>query len=175
MDIVVGFSAIIAVALMAFAYWTCRAMRPAREWVATLTVLLGVTCGLIAFWGEFSVSGHTTVPVPGVNIPSVGKFALLGFKLDPNVAIYVLLDVPGGPILYRLPWNKDQAEQMQRMQQQGQQMDVETGDPGKGGAPRAGDSPSSSQGIRVEGRPDPRSTMPDKEPESPGQTFQVGG
>lgn len=51
---------------------------------------------------------------PSAQRPPPGQFQLLGFKLVPEKAIYVLLDVGRTePVLYVIPWSVDSANKMQ--------------------------------------------------------------
>ena len=52
-----------------------------------------------------------------------GDAELLGVKVVPDVEIFVWVQMPGddGPRAFVLPWNADQAEQLQRAQREGQE------------------------------------------------------
>ncbi|UYE95900.1 hypothetical protein KNLIENLN_00088 [Sinorhizobium phage NV1.1.1] len=48
--------------------------------------------------------------------PPAGKHTVLGARIDVDVAIYVLLDGPTEPRLYRLPYSAEAANQLQAAQ-----------------------------------------------------------
>ncbi|RTL72365.1 MAG: hypothetical protein EKK41_05075 [Hyphomicrobiales bacterium] len=51
---------------------------------------------------------------PRFTRPPAGKYAVLGSRIDVNIAIYVLLDnVNGAPVYYRLPYTNSQANALQ--------------------------------------------------------------
>lgn len=70
-----------------------------------------------------AAAGATFVPTgtPSVQRPPKGQHAVLGFKLVPDVSIYVLLDVGRRePVLYVLPWSIESANKMQDSQNEGE-------------------------------------------------------
>lgn len=88
---------------------------------------------LIFFW---AAALPLSYPQPG-NIPS-GEHTVLGARIDIDKAIYVLLDTPGEPRYFVLPYTKGQAEALQNAidAAQGQQGGVkgkfkEDGEPGE--------------------------------------------
>jgi hypothetical protein len=104
------------------------------SWIV-LTVILGA-CAWVAVWSRrptrlrllsvaaFFLSSPVALvslavclgwPVPligGVTGPS-GDYLILGSKLMPNEAIYILIDLGNAPRYYVLPWNQDVAKQIQ--------------------------------------------------------------
>jgi hypothetical protein len=74
--------------------------------------------------------------------PKPGEYAVLGARIDVDVAIYVLLDGPQ-PRYHKLPYTKEAAEQLQRATDAGNGvvMDVQEGGELDFGAPPSTDEP----------------------------------
>lgn len=89
-----------------------------------LLLLLAVPLG---FMTVFSSLGYAAPYVPGINIPE-GKWNVV--KAYPRVyeAIYVLVDLPGEPKLYKLPWNENTLKQLEKLL--GPDLDRDQEDPG---------------------------------------------
>lgn len=75
----------------------------------------------------FMTLGNPAPAVLNVNLP-VGKHTVLGYKLVDEESIFVMVDTPGGPMLYYMPWDTKTAEQLQEAvrNRQGAEMDAAT-------------------------------------------------
>lgn len=101
------------------------------------------------------------VPIyPYVSAPS-GEVAVLGVKLVPDVAIYVLLDMEPEPRFYILPWDAKQATKLQKA------MDGEEGE---------GQLMLRMKGEFAPGEfymdPAPQPVLPEKKPEPEGFAYE---
>lgn len=90
--------------------------------------------------------------------------AILGLKFEPDVAIYLMLDVGGGPRMFRLPWSNQKASELQRL--------IEASN-GVGGI-------KARRGQKVDGSDatfagDPQPPAPEKQPETSGLNYQREG
>lgn len=93
-------------------------------WLAFVTAV-----GVIAYFGSrrqavaFALAAALTLPAAFLPLsyatplaPPPGKHTVLGARIDVDVAIYVLLDGPTEPRLYRLPYSAEAANQLQAAQ-----------------------------------------------------------
>jgi hypothetical protein len=90
--------------------------------LAVLVLVLSVPAGAAAFIGAL---GHPLPTYPPVLVLE-GRHNILGFKMVPFEGIYVLLDSEGNqPPQYRkLPWNKEEANKLQRAGAEGVEAQV---------------------------------------------------
>lgn len=95
----------------------------------TLWLAFVVAVGAIAYFGTrrqaiaFAIAAALTLPAAFLPLsyatplaPPPGKHTVLGARIDVDVAIYVLLDTPTEPRLYRLPYSAEAANQLQAAQ-----------------------------------------------------------
>lgn len=88
-----------------------------------------VAAGAIAYFGTrrqaiaFALAAALTLPAAFLPLsyatplaPPPGKHTVLGARIDVDVAIYVLIDTPTEPRLYRLPYSAEAANQLQAAQ-----------------------------------------------------------
>lgn len=108
---------LLTLAMGASAYWAIWSRYPSKaRWLAVSAFLVASPmAGLTLFQ-----SLGWAVPVTRYLAAPEGEFNLLGVKLKPDVAIFVMLDVDGGPRLFSLPWNAEKASDLQRMMEQGE-------------------------------------------------------
>lgn len=74
------------------------------------------TAAVIAFLAAAGTSyGLVQLPLgnPIEGTPPPGRYAILGARIDVDVAIYVLLDRDGEPVYYRLPYSTSDANGLQ--------------------------------------------------------------
>jgi len=113
-------------AVVSLAIWSRRPTRARDLSTVALFVVPLIAAGTI-----FHSHGW---PVPMIKYLSVlpdGDYPVLGVKMVPGVATYVLLDVGAEPRLFVLPWNAKQASKGQRMQENPQgemRMRIKSGD-----------------------------------------------
>lgn len=95
----------------------------------TLWLAFVIAVGIIAYFGTrrqaimFAIATALTLPAAFLPLsyatplaPPAGKHTVLGARIDVDVAIYVLLDGPTEPRLYRLPYSAEAANQLQAAQ-----------------------------------------------------------
>lgn len=99
--------------------------------------------------------------VPYITTIPDGEHSVLGVKLLPEVAIFLMLDIEGNPRLFQLPWNAEQASRLQRMQEEGNG-DVKARKKGK----------SEDDDYPLMFHAQPQAATPDKQPEQPGMTYE---
>ncbi|MDE3797006.1 hypothetical protein I7G59_06610 [Sinorhizobium meliloti] len=91
-----------------------------------LWLAIVVAVGAIAYFGTrrqavaFALAAALTLPAAFLPLsyatplaPPPGKHTVLGARIDVDVAIYVLIDTPAEPRLYRLPYSAEAANQLQ--------------------------------------------------------------
>lgn len=101
--------ALLNAGLTAVAVW---ARRP--TWFRGLAVAGFLASFPISGFALASSLGWATPVIPLITIVGA-DYDVIGVKLVPEEAIYVMLDTGAEPRLYRLPWNADQASQLQGM------------------------------------------------------------
>jgi len=97
------------------------ALALAAIWSRRGTFMRGM--GVLVFFISAPVVGLSAavglgwaVPViPYITAPGGDDYRMLGVKMVQGVAIYVLLDIPGEPRLYSIPWDQDMADKIQDM------------------------------------------------------------
>ncbi|WP_028003194.1 hypothetical protein [Sinorhizobium meliloti] len=95
----------------------------------TLWLAFIIAVGATAYFGTrrqavaFALAAALTLPAAFLPLsyatplaPPPGKHAVLGARIDVDVAIYVLIDTPAEPRLYRLPYSAEAANQLQAAQ-----------------------------------------------------------
>ncbi|RVL37963.1 hypothetical protein [Sinorhizobium meliloti] len=95
----------------------------------TLWLAFVIAVGAIAYFGTrrqavmFAIAAALTLPAAFLPLsyatplaPPPGKHTVLGARIDVDVAIYVLIDTPAEPRLYRLPYSAEAANQLQAAQ-----------------------------------------------------------
>lgn len=106
----------LTIALAVCAWLAAWSRYPSRSrWLAVVAFIVASPVSGAAL---FAVLGWPVPLYPYVSAPA-GEPAVLGVKMVPDVAIYVMLDGPE-PRLYELPWNAEQASRLQRMLEGGQ-------------------------------------------------------
>lgn len=153
-------------------------------WWYCLTLLLGLFAYLAAwsrvpskargltvlcFLISAPLSGAILIVNAGWAVPLVpyltdlpeGETTVEGVRLEPEVAIYVMLDANGSPRLYRLPWDAQTASKLQRMMERGE---------GQIMARKKGRSEDNDVPLEFHERPQP--SYPDKQPEARGLDLQ---
>lgn len=136
----------LAVLLCLFAWWA------GRRFVAVLLPFAAV----IAAFAVYLPTG-----TPRFTLPPAAEYTVLGAKIVPNVAIWVLLDDNKGaePRYYRLPYTNEAANQLQQAQ-----------DDAAGGGPGVKLNIDGEGGQSYEGDP-PVTGEPPKAPEQPAVTL----
>ncbi|MBY5553700.1 hypothetical protein J0664_06185 [Rhizobium leguminosarum] len=92
----------------------------------TLWLAFVLATGIIAWFGTkrqaiaFLLVAIATAPAAFITLghaapwqPPAGKYTVLGARIDVDEAIYVLLDAPGEPRFYKLPYSAQQASELQ--------------------------------------------------------------
>ncbi|MBY3434796.1 hypothetical protein [Rhizobium laguerreae] len=92
----------------------------------TLWLAFVLAAGAIAWFGTkrqalaFLLVALATAPAAFLTLghaapwqPANGHYTVLGARIDVDEAIYVLLDAPGEPRLYKLPYSAQQASELQ--------------------------------------------------------------
>jgi hypothetical protein len=92
----------------------------------TLWLTFTLAAGAICWFGTrtqaiaFLIVAIATAPAAFLTLghaatwqPAKGHYTVLGARIDVDEAIYVLLDAPGEPRLYKLPYSAQQASELQ--------------------------------------------------------------
>lgn len=114
--------ALTAVAVLALLFLSAARMvvwsRKAGNRLRGSSIILALLATMLSAVTIGSVLGHAVPLVGGLTAPS-GEQPVLSAKLIVGKGIYLTLDLPDEPKLYWLPWNRDLAEQLQKMLEEG--------------------------------------------------------
>jgi hypothetical protein len=136
-------------AITSIAVWSRRPTMARGLAVIALLVVIPLSGGLLLVQ-----RGWATPLVPYVSELPEGEIEVHGFRLIPDVAIYLMLSVDGEPRLFVLDWNAKAASQLQRAMEQGQGVKAKK----RKGRAHEDDAP-----LEFHGKP--QESLPEKQPE----------
>lgn len=121
---------------------------------------------VVAFLASMPITGAAMLRQAGWPVEPIHYLAEIpddatvsGVSLVPNVAIFIMVDIDGEPRLFRLPWNAEQANKVQRMLEKGNGGNLKA---------RKGHGPE----VPVELYEPPQPPTPEKQPEASGMQYQ---
>jgi hypothetical protein len=164
--------AVLSIVLLAFSLFTAWTRRDV-PWIKGTSIIGAVAVAAISIVLVGSALGHATVIWKGVTIPATGKVEILGFKMVYEEAVFLMLDVPGEPMLFRLEWSDDLAERLQELfndpnnEKMFLNLDGGESTPGGGGA--------EDDALGIEGWKYDNESLPPKNGEDGGVDLEVGG
>lgn len=138
------------------AIWSRIPTRARPLAVAAFLALMPVSWAIMQAGSGWAVTPTTYL----ADLPA--DAVILGLKFEPDVAIYLMLDVEGGPRMFKLRWSNQKASELQRAMEAAA---------GNGGPVKA------RRGQKVDGSDatfagDPQPAAPEKQAEQPGLQYQ---
>jgi hypothetical protein len=112
MDHAIQSAAVLAVVLLVAALlvvWTRR-----RTWIRALAIPAALVAAVSSTGVLLESLGYAVPLINGLTVPS-GEIEMLSVKLLVGEGIFVTADLPAGPRLYWMPWNKKMADSLQEM------------------------------------------------------------
>lgn len=132
------------------AVWSRRPTQARGLAVAALLAIVPISGGLLLIQ-----RGWAAPIVPYLAELPDGEIEVHGFRLIPEVAIYLWLDVEGEPRAFVLPWNAGAASQLQRLGEKGEGVKAKK---------RVGNPKEDESELEFHG--EPQKPLPEKQPET---------
>ena len=150
----------LALSLVAWlAIWS-RVPSKAR-WLTVLAVFL---ISPISGFVLFQSLGRPLPIIMHISSPPDGEYKVIGAKIIPGEALYVLLDFGAVPVFYTLPWDPNQASSLQKAMNEGD-----------GTAVAEFKYSQTEDGADVVFFPPPQPPLPEKEVSESGITYEHPG